>query len=262
MSSSPTPIPDDLARTCWDDSADAWDHFVESGLDYHRVELHGPALLDACRPVHGCKVLDLGCGQGWFSRQLASRGAVVTGVDWSARLVEHARRHEARAPLGVAFEVMDAAQVASRFGAGSFDLATGCMSIMDMPDPGEVLKAARAVVRPGGRVVFSVPQPVTDATFREWERDPSGRKLALKLNHYFDATPTMLEWKMKRLTHHFTTVQYRHTLEQWSRMIESAGLLIARLREPRPSPEALARHPALEDAARLPYFLIFDCRAA
>jgi len=257
---SGTKIPDEQARTCWDDSADAWEHFVESGLDYYRTELHGPALLDACGPVRGLSVLDLGCGQGWFSRQLARAGARVTGVDWSARLVDHARRHEAEAPLGAAFEVMDAARLAAHFPPASFDLATGCMSLMDMPKPGDVLAAARAVLRPEGRVVFSIPQPVTDATYREWERGTGGEKKALKIDRYFEAAPTLLEWKMKRLAaeHRFTTVQYRYTLEQWSRMIEAAGFCITAMREPRPTAEALARQPGLHDAARLPYFLIFE----
>src|SRR5688572_6587994 len=124
---------DERARTWWDESADAWDDFVESGLDYYRTELHGPALLELCVDVRSLDVLDLGCGQGWFARQLARRGARVIGVDWSERLIEHARRHEAREPLGIAYCVGDAARAERTFAAASFDLITGCMSIMDMP---------------------------------------------------------------------------------------------------------------------------------
>ena len=53
-------------------------------------------------------------------------------------------------------------------------------------------------------------------------------------------------------------MQYRHALEQWSVWIEKAGLIIRRLREPRPTREALGVHPDLEDATRVPYFLILD----
>ena len=49
----------------WDIAAEAWDDFVESGKDYYRIEVHGPALLDACGDVAGLGILDLGCGQGW-----------------------------------------------------------------------------------------------------------------------------------------------------------------------------------------------------
>lgn len=252
---------DSLARSCWDDSADAWNHFVESGLDYYRSDLHGPALLAACTPVRGLDALDLGCGQGWFSRQLARQGAHVVGVDWSQGAIAHARRHEAGEPLGAIYEVMDAALVAERFDPASFDLITGCMSIMDMPKPKEVLAAALPLLRERGRLIFSISHPVTDSTYRDWERDENGRQLALKIDRYFEAAPSILEWSMKRLPQPFRTVQYRHTLEQWSRMIEDAGFAIVRLREPRPSAEALARCPDLEDANRVPFFLILELRA-
>jgi 2-polyprenyl-3-methyl-5-hydroxy-6-metoxy-1,4-benzoquinol methylase len=251
----------EVAHSCWDEAADAWDHFVESGLDFYRTRLHGPALLEACEPVRGLDVLDLGCGQGWFSRQLAGRGARVQAIDWSERLIEHARRHEAEAKLGIAYEVLDAARIGERFGAQSFDLVTACMSIMDMPEPGTVLARARPLLRERGRLVMSVPNPATDTTYREWERDAYGRKQALKIDGYFEAATTMLDWGMRRLATRFRTVQYRHTLEQWSRMIEDAGFVIARLREPRPTSEVLANCPELAAAARLPFFLIFELKA-
>ena len=84
----------------------------------------------------------------------------------------------------------------------------------------------------------------------------------MKIDRYFEAATNVMEWNLKRLPQRFRTVQYRHTLEGWSRMFEEAGLFIARLREPRPTAEALARCPALADAARVPYFLIFDTLSA
>jgi hypothetical protein len=129
-----------------------------------------------------------------------------------------------------------------------------------MPRPGAVLAAARPLVRAGGRIVVSIPNPVTDSSFRAWERDAEGNKLALKIDRYFEAETNFMDWNMKRLARGFRTVQYRHTLEGWSRMIEDAGLRVARMREPRPSREVLARCPDLDDASRVPYFLVLDLR--
>jgi 2-polyprenyl-3-methyl-5-hydroxy-6-metoxy-1,4-benzoquinol methylase len=254
-------VDDELARRSWDEAADAWDDFVETGLDYYRTELHGPALLAACEPLAGRDVLDLGCGQGWFTRQLARAGARAVGIDWSERLIAHALRHEAAAPLGARYQVLDAARSRELFSPASFDIVTACMSLMDMPRPGAVLAAARPLLRPGGRIVASVPNPVTDSSFRVWERDAEGNKLALKIDRYFAAKTSVMEWNMKRLARGFRTVQYRHTLEQWSRMIEKAGLHMARMREPRPGTEAIDRCPDLDDASRVPYFLVLDLRS-
>lgn len=249
------------AQRSWDDSADAWHEFVEAGLDVHRTHVHGPALLEACLPVAGRRALDLGCGQGWFSRQLAAAGAQVTALDWSARLIEHARALEAAAPLGIEYLVLDAAAIGEGFAPSSFELICGCMSLADMPAPGAVLAAATRLLAPGGRLVFSVPNPVTDSPHRVWRRDEQGSKLALEIDRYFEAPAELLQWQMARLRTHFATVQYRYTFEQWSRAFEAAGLVIRRLREPRPSAETLAALPQLEGAARVPYFLIFELAA-
>ena len=253
---------DDQARGLWDAAADEWNAFVEGGLDYYRTELHGPALLRECGDVQGREVVDLGAGQGWFSRELARRGARVVGVEWSPRLVEHARRLDRETPLGIRYEVADAAALASTVPPASADLVTACMSLMDMPRPDAVLRGVREVLRAGGRFVFSVPNPVTDSPYREWERDERGEKRALKLDRYFEAVAGLMSWNMPRLGRPFSTVQYRFTLEQWSMLLEGAGFVIARLREPRPEPAALARRPELHDASRMPYFLIVDARLA
>ena len=74
-------------RDSWNAGADAYVHFVDSGADYYRHLVHGPALLQACGDVRGLRVLDVGCGHGYFCRQLAAGGAVVTGVDLSDELI-------------------------------------------------------------------------------------------------------------------------------------------------------------------------------
>src|SRR5687768_14353957 len=144
----------------WDAAAPAWDDFVETGLDYWRTEVHGPSLLAACGDVRGQRLLDLGCGQGWFSRQLAERCAEVIGIDFSAQQLANARRHEAARPLGITYRLLDATQVDEELPANSFELVTACMSLHDSPDTGRMLAAARCVLTPAGRLAFSIVHPV------------------------------------------------------------------------------------------------------
>jgi 2-polyprenyl-3-methyl-5-hydroxy-6-metoxy-1,4-benzoquinol methylase len=246
------------ARAAWNEGAAAWEAFVESGADYYRHAVHGPALLSACGPVEGRDVLDLGCGQGFFSRELARRGARVVGVDLSDALVSCARRHEARQPLGVEYRVMSAAEVDRHWEPGSFDLVTACMALQDMADIGAALRSARAVLRPGGRLVFSVPHPCTDTPYREWERDQAGGKLALKVDRYFESGPAVCHWNMPRLRYRWDTPYWRHTLAEWSALVAEARFLIRRLHEPRPGEEQAQQRPELDDCFRVPFFLIFD----
>lgn len=107
-------------------------------------------------------------------------------------------------------------------------------------------------------MVFSIPHPGTDTLARAWERDPAGRKVALKIDRYFDSGPTVCNWNMPRLQYRWDTPYWRFTLEQWSEMIANAGFLVRRMHEPRPTVEQVKQRPELEDCSRLPYFLVFD----
>jgi 2-polyprenyl-3-methyl-5-hydroxy-6-metoxy-1,4-benzoquinol methylase len=249
---------DQDARAAWNDAARAWEEFVESGADYYRHQVHGPALLAVCEPLRDLDVLDLGCGQGFFSRQLAKRGARVVAIDLAEELLAFALRHEKEEPLGIAYHLMNAQQVNQRWEECSFDLVTGCMSLHDMADPGAILKSAYDVLKPDGRMAFSIPHPFTDTPFRQWEVDEAGEKGALKIDHYFESGPAVCYWRMQRLIYHWDTPYWRCTLTEWTAMIAEAGFLMRRLHEPRPTPEQVQRNPNLDDCFRLPSFLAFD----
>lgn len=132
------------------------------------------------------------------------------------------------------------------------------MAIQDMADVAGTLGSAHAVLTREGRLVVSVPHPCTDTPVREWERDGRSRKLALKIDRYFDGGPAVCHWNMPRLAYFWHTPCWRYTFTDWSRMIADAGFLIRRMHEPRPTDDQVARQPRLEDCSRLPYFLILD----
>ena len=111
-------------------------------------------LVDALGLRSGMRVLDVGCGPGRHSHELARRGLEVHGVDISERFVEIARDE---APAGATFERLDARALAfqARFDAviclcqGGFGLMTA-----DGDDAAVLAGIARAV-RPGGVVALS-----------------------------------------------------------------------------------------------------------
>lgn len=244
----------------WDAVADLWDDFVETGLDYWRTEVHGPALLAACSDVGGKKALDIGCGQGWFSRQLAMAGAEVTAVDMSARQIANALRHEAARPLGIAYLQLDARYIAEEWPEERFELITACMSLQDTSHAGDILRAASHVLAPSGLMAFSFPHPVTSGPNAGWVPTEDGHKGARQIDHYFASGPCVLDWRMARLAQHWRTPQWHRTLEEWSALIEAAGLCITRLVEPRPTPEQILADPKFEPSSRIPYFLVLTVR--
>lgn len=249
---------DSESQADWNQGAEAWDHFVESGADYYRHEVHGPALLAACEPLSGRHALDLGCGQGYFARRLAQGGALVTGIDLSDELLEIAKTREAHERLGIDYRHVSASRIGDEWPAGTFDLVAACMSLQDMADVRSSLHGAFTVLRPGGRLVFSVPHPATDTPYRAWERDGLGRKLYLKVDRYFETGAAVCDWNMRRLRYHWSTPYWRYTLSAWTSLAIDTGFEIRQLLEPRPTTAQVAANPNLDDCCRMPFFLIFN----
>ena len=67
------------------DIADAYAARVDSRP--HNALYERPAMLDLLPPLPGTRVLDAGCGPGWYAAELASRGALVTAIDASAAMI-------------------------------------------------------------------------------------------------------------------------------------------------------------------------------
>ncbi|GAA3969880.1 methyltransferase domain-containing protein [Actinomadura viridis] len=128
----------------------------------HDADLHR-LLLDAARVTERDRVLEIGCGAGDLTRQVARRAPAgqVTGADLSGPMLDRARRDAAAAGIGnVVFEQADV-QV-HPFPAGGFDTAVSKYGVMFFADPVAAFTNIRAALRPGGRLAFVCPQPPED----------------------------------------------------------------------------------------------------
>ncbi|MSQ21696.1 MAG: methyltransferase domain-containing protein [Dehalococcoidia bacterium] len=116
----------------WDSLADWFDKKQgDEGDLWHRA-LINPTVLRVLEAVDGQRVEDLDCGNGALARQLARRGAEVTGIDASARMTTLAERREASNPLGIRYHTSGATQL-SILGDASFEAVVCNMGLMDIP---------------------------------------------------------------------------------------------------------------------------------
>ncbi len=248
---------EDVSR-CWDRNEGQWSGFVRDDLDIHRLLLHGPALLDACRDVNGLRALDLGCGEGWCSRELARRGALVTGVDVSQKQIAAASAYPVEAPGRVDYLVMDAANVDRHPWPAPFDIATACMSLQDMCDPAGVLRATARVLAPGGRLICSCPHPFTNMLGgRQYGRREGDGRLWLAVGGYFNrgARPHQVRWNLPRAKGSWTTIRWSRSLEEYWRLFADAGFTVRELMEPAPDGDEV-RQRLLGDSKEIPKYLV------
>jgi ubiquinone/menaquinone biosynthesis C-methylase UbiE len=95
-------------------------------------------------------LLDTGCGTGFLSLELASRGHQVTGVDFAPEMLTQARRKAAERHAAIRFEEADAEQLP--FPPGSFDLIVSRHVLWTLPHPEAAIDEWIRVLRPGGRL--------------------------------------------------------------------------------------------------------------
>lgn len=106
----------------------------------------GAALIELLAPQHGERILDLGCGTGHLTAQIAASGAEVVGIDSSAEMIAQARQAYPALP----FEVADARSFSL---PGAFDAVFSNAVLHWVKQPEAAIDRIRAALTPGGRFV-------------------------------------------------------------------------------------------------------------
>lgn len=129
------------------------------------MELHplGIEAQSALAPAAGERVLDIGCGSGQTSLDLAAAvapGGAVLGVDISRPMLDIARRRALQRDVEARFEIADA-QTAD-FGGERFDAAFSRFGVMFFSEPAAAFANILKALRPGGRIAFVCWRPAAD----------------------------------------------------------------------------------------------------
>jgi 2-polyprenyl-6-hydroxyphenyl methylase/3-demethylubiquinone-9 3-methyltransferase len=137
----------DLAHSWWDTEGEF--------RPLHQINPLRLGWIESQCPVQGKRVLDVGCGGGILADAMARKGAEVLGIDLAGKPLRVAQLHalEAGTPRvqyrEVAVEALAIEQPAA------FDVVT-CMEMLEhVPDPGSVVRACAALVKPDGWVFIS-----------------------------------------------------------------------------------------------------------
>jgi len=234
----------------WDRLAAAWDAEAgDTGVRNQRLVID-PVLLDVLGPVKGKRVLEIGCGNGYLSRVLARRGARVTAVDFSRKMVEFAAAREQATPLGIRYLRRDAARL-SGLRSGSFDAVVADMCLMDIRDLAGAAREASRVLKPGGRLVFSITHPVFADWGQTWIwlRHEGKRYFARGIPTYLTPTAKVVWFPVFGMTNIYKTT-YHRPVETYLRTLAATGLLVDDYRDIRSGKPTVKARPGDRDVSR------------
>ena len=210
-----------------------------------------PALRAMLPPMAGLRVLDLGCGFGWFCRWAREAGAVnVLGVDLSRRML--ARAAEMTRDEAIRYERADLDSY--RPPAEAFDLAFSSLALHYVVDVDRLFAAVRAALAPGGRLVLSTEHPILTAPpAQQWTSGPDGGPV-WPLAGYAREGERRTDWLAPGIVK-----QHRRVATTLNALVD-AGFVLERMIEWAPSPNDVAAHPEWEREMERPMFLLLSAR--
>jgi SAM-dependent methyltransferase len=245
-------LTDAPAQGAWDANAEFWLGIIRGHRDRYRTELTNSAVLDAIGDVADLDVLDVGCGEGYMARELASRGArQVNGIDTSRELIKAA---EAAMVPGTSFSEASAGDL--QFPAESFDLVLANHVLNDLPDIAGPIGEFARVLRPGGRFTALMLHPCFYE--HDAERTPGGRMLTA--GEYFIRRGVRQPFEVDGLTSPVASTSWVRPLESYPEALTGNGLAITRLTEPHPSEQQVASSQWWRENFPRPLFLLITAR--
>jgi SAM-dependent methyltransferase len=210
-----------------------------------------PALRALLPDLRGRRVLDLGCGFGWFCRFAREQGAAqVLGIDVSEKMLARARA--GGDDPAIAYQRADLETVS--LAPASFDLAYSSLALHYIVGLERLLAQVHGALAPGGAFVFSVEHPIYTAPSRPgWSTDEAGRRI-WPVEGYLEEGSRSTNWLTSGV------LKQHRTLGTYVNIMISIGFILSHIEEWGPTEQQISAQPALADERRRPPFLLVAAR--
>lgn len=209
-----------------------------------------PTLGTLLPELDGRRVLDLGCGFGWFCRWARQNGAAsVLGVDVSERMLARAKTESDDAAITYARADMEDFKI----DAATFDLAYSSLAFHYIENLERLIPSVHAALVPGGRLIFSVEHPLFTAPRHPgWSVDAAGHA-TWPVDGYLDEGPRSTDWLAKGV------IKQHRTIATYVNLLVRSGFALSHIEEWGPSDEQVALHPEWVGGRERPSFLLVAC---
>lgn len=242
----PKPTLDTLASQ-WDQIAKIRHEQISSGNDLSHSLVLKPAVLELLGDLNGKRVLDVGCGTGEFTQEVALLAQEVVGIDVSRESVRIAARIADASNVDYRATSVEA-YAAEREGT-QFDVVLASMTLMTVPDLPAAVAGMASVLNPRGLLVASITHPWFWPSYWGYAAEP--------WFNYREELPIEATFDISRESTGRKTVHFHRPLDAYVNELWRHGFVLERMLEPWPSAEAMAAYPI---PWKYPRFLVFSGR--
>jgi 2-polyprenyl-3-methyl-5-hydroxy-6-metoxy-1,4-benzoquinol methylase len=155
-------------RSVWNERAGSWDEMSEANAVAPDRAADLERTIAALNAGPGDRILDAGCGTGQYALAFAEIGLDVTAVDLAPEMIARARKHGQERKLSVAWRIEQVADLSDP--DASYDAVHARVVLQFVPNIPAALAELRRVLKPGGRMLASVPGALSPIYSRSWRR--------------------------------------------------------------------------------------------
>lgn len=208
-----------------------------------------PAIRALLPNLEGMRIVDLGCGFGWFAGWAREHGAAhISGFDLSENMI--ARAKAATGDPEVEYMIADLDYL--ELPKASFDFAYSSLAFHYIVDFDRLVKTVHQALVPGSQLIFTIEHPIYMAPASPgWSVDNEGRK-TWPVNRYSVEGPRTTDWLAKGV------VKQHRTIGTTLNSLIGAGFTIRHVQEWSPTADQVAANPNLAEELERPMMLLLS----
>jgi ubiquinone/menaquinone biosynthesis C-methylase UbiE len=251
---------DEKIREQWERNAEFFSNLIDGeGTPHHRKILN-PCVERLLGDVKDKKLLDAGCGEGYLARYYAKKGADVTAIDLSQRLIETSEQLTESEGITIDYRVDNVCHIESVPNA-EFDSILSNLVLLNIPCIDDAFREFHRVLKVGGVLVFSIVHPAFNfygpGSWEMGEKNPETKRregLYFKVDRYFEEEEYERYWMTKQGDKFPEPISFFHrTLSTYLNSLSNAGFRLLEFAEPQPIDE----DQFFDRERRVPFFAVF-----